>query len=114
MIKVCVYLARRAATTPEEFSAYWRDEHAPLLLSLDGFTSRVRRYVQQHSLREVPGELPLLHFDGVAEMWLDQLGDLFEMFQSQEYQQVVIPDEGKFLDRSKTSLLLTTEHSIIG
>jgi hypothetical protein len=56
----------------------------------------------------------LLHYDGLAEVWLDQPADLFEMFQSSEYQQVVIPDEEKFLDRSKTSLFFTTEHRIMG
>jgi EthD domain len=50
----------------------------------------------------------LLHYDGVAEVWPGQPADLSEMFQSSEYQQVVIPDEEKLPDRSKT------EHSITG
>lgn len=114
MIKVSVYLTRRSETSLEEFFDYWQNEHAPLLLSLDSFTSRVRRYVQQHRRPEVPANMPLLSCDGVAEVWLDQLTDLAELFDSPEYRQVVSADEEKFLDRSKTVLLVTTEHSIIG
>jgi hypothetical protein len=56
----------------------------------------------------------LLDYDGIAEIWVDQLADLFELFQSSEYERVVLPDEEKFLDRSKTCLFLATEHSITG
>ena len=114
MIKVSIYLTRRADTSPEEFSDYWRNEHAPLLLSLDDFTSRVRRYVQQYRVREIADEVPSLSYDGVAEIWLDQLTDLAELFDSPEYRRVVAADEEKFLDRSKTTLFVTTEHGIIG
>lgn len=114
MIKVSIYLTRRAETSPEEFSDYWRNEHSPLLLSLDDFTSRVRRYVQQYRVREIADEVPSLSYDGVAEIWLDQLADLAELFDSPEYRRVVAADEEKFLDRSKTTVFVTTELGIIG
>lgn len=56
----------------------------------------------------------MLPYDGVAELWVDKPEDIFELLQSPVYEQRVIPDEEKFLDRSKTVMLLTTEHNVIG
>jgi uncharacterized protein (TIGR02118 family) len=113
LVKISIFLVRRPGTSPEEFSAYWKERHAPLLLSLPEFSVHVRRYTQQHVVRGLPEDVPVLEYDGVAEMWVDKAEDIFELLQSSTYQQVVVSDEEKFLDRSKTTLLLTTEHHVI-
>jgi hypothetical protein len=51
--------------------------------------------------------------DGVAEVWADKTEDIFGLLQSSTYREVVVPDEEKFLDRSKTILPLTTQHNVI-
>jgi hypothetical protein len=35
MIKVSVFLRRRPDLTHEQFSHYWKEKHAPLVMSLD-------------------------------------------------------------------------------
>jgi EthD domain len=64
MIKVSVFLTRRLDLTHEQFSQYWKDKHASLLMRLDSFTSHLRHYAQQHTLDNVPGGFPILPYDG--------------------------------------------------
>ena len=46
MIKVCELVRRRPGMSVEEFQAYWRDVHGPIVAALPG----LRRYVQDHPL----------------------------------------------------------------
>jgi len=112
MIKVSVFLTRRPDLTHEQFSQYWKDKHASLLMSLESFTSSVRRYTQQHSLNNVPGGFPILPYDGVAEVWFDNLSSAMTTFTHQDYDSIVAKDEENFLDRTKTVLFLSSESRI--
>ena len=102
MIKVSGFLTRRPDLTHEQFSEYWKDKHAPLVMSLDSFASSVRRYIQQRPLNNVPGSVPILPYDGVAELWFDNLRSALATFADQDYASIVAKDEENFLDRTKT------------
>ena len=52
-------------------------------------------------------------YDGVAEIWFDDLDAAAAMFTSHQYETVVAADEENFLDRSKTVFVYAHEHSII-
>jgi len=73
---------------------------------LGSFTSSVRRYNQQHSLNNVPRSFPILPYDGVAELWFDDLPSSLAMFAHQDYASIVAKDEENFLDRTKTVIFL--------
>lgn len=69
MIKLIVLLGRRPELGWREFEQRWLRDHAPLAARLPG----LKRYVQNHVLagereREAPPD-----FDGVAELWWDDL-----------------------------------------
>ena len=113
MIKVSVFLTRRPGITHEQFIQYWKDKHASLIMSLDGFRSHIRHYTQQHSLNNVPGALPILHYDGVAEVWFDDLSSAMATFTHQDYASIVAKDEENFLDRTKTVMFLSSESRIV-
>ena len=112
MIKVSVFLTRRPGISHQEFISYWTNKHARLLCSLQEFMSAVRRYTQQHPLKSPEG-LPEAPYDGIAELWLDDMESLGRAFGQQVYASVVVPDEEKFLDRAKTVMLITEEKQII-
>jgi uncharacterized protein (TIGR02118 family) len=78
LIKVTAFLTRKPDLSQEQFSAYWREKHTPLVLSLAPFTSLVRRYVQQRPAEGVTNQLPLAPYDGIAELWFDNLGDVLK------------------------------------
>jgi uncharacterized protein (TIGR02118 family) len=113
MIKVSVFLTRRPDLTHDQFSQYWKDKHASLLMSLESFTSAVPRYIQQHSVNNVPGGLPITPYDGVAEVWFDDLSSVLTTFAHKDYASIVAEDEENFLDRTKTAIFLSSETQMI-
>jgi hypothetical protein len=52
-------------------------------------------------------------FDGVAEIWFDDIAGAKAFFGSDGYRQNVIPDEQAFMDRKRCELLYTHEHSVM-
>ena len=113
MIKVSVFLTRRPDLTHEQFSQYWKDKHASLIMSLDAFRSHIRHYIQQHSLSNLPEGLPILPYDGVAEVWFDDLPSAMATFGHQDYGTILAKDEENFLDRTKTVMFLSSESRIV-
>jgi uncharacterized protein (TIGR02118 family) len=109
MIKLSVFLTRRADLTHEEFSRYWLNVHAPFLEKLPEVQQYVRRYVQQDATASLPQGLPIASFDGVAELWFDDLDGIIAAMGSANYATIVAEDESNFLDRAKTTILLTEE-----
>ena len=51
MVKLIFCLHRRPELSREQFQAYWRDKHAPLVASFAPVLG-IRRYVQCHTLDE--------------------------------------------------------------
>jgi uncharacterized protein (TIGR02118 family) len=113
VIKVTAFLTRKSGLSQEQFSAYWRDKHAPLVQSLALFKSLVRRYVQQRPAEGVPDQLPLAPYDGIAEIWFDNLSDVLQLIGNEPFLSVVTKDEENFLDRSRTAIFVSQETAII-
>ncbi|MFC4375511.1 EthD domain-containing protein [Nocardia halotolerans] len=112
MIKLSVFLTRRADLTHEEFVDYWTQQHTPMVAGLPGGEVPVRRYVQLLPTDDsIPG-IDTLAYDGVAELWVDDIADAAHWFSSEPYTTTIAADEEKFLDRSRTRFLYTTEHPI--
>lgn len=100
MFKALVLLARRDDMTPEQFRAWWIDEHAPLAATLPG----VRRIT--FNLVADPGDI-----DGVSELWFDTEAD-FHAAYATPIGQAVAADSVAHV-RSRTRLLVE-EHPIVG
>ena len=114
MIKLTVLLRRHPDLSMEDFVVYHRTKHAALFRSLPEVQQHVRRYVQQHPVEgDVPG-MPPRTFDGVAEIWFDDLQGLAAVFESERYLEVARPDEAKFLDLGGCEFLVSTESVVIG
>ncbi|MFD6162382.1 EthD domain-containing protein [Nocardia sp. NPDC060256] len=114
MIKLSVFLTRRADLTHEEFVEYWTQQHTPLIASVPSGEVPVRRYVQLLPTDdEIPG-ITTAYYDGVAEVWVDDIADAARWFTSDTYTTTIAADEEKFIDRSQTRFLYTTETPIFG
>ena len=110
MIKLTALLPRLPSMSRTEFIDYHKSVHAPLLLS-DTFTRKlVRRYEQAHNTGgSIPGlDLPLHHFDGIAELWFDSFDDLVEYYTSDHYFEVIQPDEKRFIDHARALVVIST------
>lgn len=121
MIKLSFAVRRRSDIEPEEFHRYWRDEHGPLVRSLQPVLG-IRRYVQTHrvetpfndALRASRGALE--PFDGVAELWWDDLDALVAATSKEEGSaagRTLLEDEAAFIDLARSSLWLGEEVEII-
>jgi uncharacterized protein (TIGR02118 family) len=106
MIKLVYCISRRPGMTLEEFSRYWREVHGPIGRRIPG----LRRLVQSHRVRH-PWEMPASVFDGMAELWFDDMAALESARRSSEWR-ASSADEANFIDSTRTALFLTEEHEI--
>jgi len=120
MIKLVYCLRRRGDVPVEEFRRYWLEEHGP---RVRGFAKalRARKYVQSHTidselnqvLTDSRGMKP--HYDGITEVWWDDMQELEAGFGSPEGQAAsadLTEDEARFIDLSRSRIFLTEEHTI--
>lgn len=121
MIKLTFAVRRRAEVDPTEFHRYWREQHGPLVRSLQPALG-IRRYVQTHrvetafndALRASRGALE--PFDGAAELWWDDLDALVAATSTPEGSaagRTLLEDEATFIDLARSTLWLGEEVEII-
>ena len=106
MIKLVYCITRRRGMALEEFSRYWREVHGPIGRRIPG----LRRLVQSHRVPHVPDLAPP-GFDGMAELWFDDLAALEAARRSPEWR-ASSADEANFIDETRTALFLTEEREI--
>jgi uncharacterized protein (TIGR02118 family) len=121
VIKLTFAVRRRTDVDPAEFHSYWRDQHGPLVRSLQPVLG-IRRYVQTHRLETPLNDVlrasrsALEAFDGVAELWWDDLDALVAATSSPEGSaagRTLLEDEAQFIDLEHSALWLGHEIEII-
>lgn len=121
MIKLTFAVRRRDDIEPDEFHRYWREEHGPLVRSLQPVLG-IRRYVQSHRMETPLNDLlrasrhALEPFDGVAELWWDDQDALATATSSPEgiaAGRTLLEDEMRFIDLERSALWLGQETEII-
>jgi uncharacterized protein (TIGR02118 family) len=122
MVKLVFTLRRRPEMTREEFQAYWRDRHAPLV-ARHAETLRIRRYVQTHArASDMVASQSLARgsetdvYDGQAELWWDSLDDLTAAVSTAAGQQAameLLEDERQFIDLPHSPLWIGEEHTVV-
>lgn len=121
MIKLTFCLVRRPEFSRAEFQQYWRETHAPLVASVRQ-ALRIRRYVQTHSLPQDASEgLRAIRggpagYDGVAQLWWESLEDMAGLAEDPaaiEAGRLLLEDERRFIDLSRSPLWWGEEHEIV-
>ncbi len=114
MIKYTILLVRNPALKFDDFVRHHKEVHAKLFMSVPVVRETVRRYVQQHSVPiDVPG-LPLVRFDGITELWFDDIEALSRCFSDTEYLVRVRSDEVSFLDFDACEFVISRENIVAG
>ncbi len=107
MLKMIGLLRRRPGLSPEAFQVYWRERHALLGQRLPG----LRGYVQNHTRLSVyRSRQPA--YDGVAELWFDDL-EAFQGILGSPELQTAREDERNFIDHSRSILIITEEKPVV-
>jgi uncharacterized protein (TIGR02118 family) len=105
MVKLAIFLHKRADLTVDEFERYWREIHAPIAAQLPG----LRKYVQGYRL---PVAVPFpATCDAVAELWFDSVEALATAMNSQQ-ERAAAADAANFIDLARTSMVVVTERSV--
>src|ERR1700760_1860293 len=113
MIKLSIPIMRKPGLTLEAFSKHWKEIHGPLFSSQPEVKKYVRRYIQVHSIGKSLDNFPTAPYDGVAEIWFDDLAGITAVFGSENYQKFIAPDEAESIDRGNIKWIYATENIVI-
>ena len=110
MVKLICFLKRKPGMTPEEFHAYWRDHHGPLVASTRS-ARHVLRYEQNPRALDdyKPGDTG---WDGVTEQWFESTEAFYASLQEDDYQ-LIDADTREFLDVDALQFVITEEPRVI-
>jgi hypothetical protein len=96
---------RKAGLSRDEFHDHWRHPHATLGRRVPVLTT----YVLSHQVdSDLLGD-DQHRYDGIAEGWMDNAGDVVAFGQDPWYVNHVAPDEPSFMDQANMKFLATTE-----
>jgi uncharacterized protein (TIGR02118 family) len=107
MVKLVYCISKKPGLTDEEFFRYWEKVHGPIGRRIPN----LRRLVQSHRVN-VAGDKVQPDFDGMAELWFDDVADLLEARRSPEWK-ASTEDEANFIDHSKVAYFVSVEHEIV-
>jgi len=114
MIKFTILLKRKPALTQAQFVDHHKNVHAPLFTSIPVVKDTVRRYVQEHAIDVALPGMPPVKYDGITELWFDDVEALARCFSDPEYLARVRPDEEAFLDLHACDFVVSNEHVVRG
>jgi len=121
IIKLCFFGNHKPELSREEAALYWRMHHGPLVRSL-AQAARIKRYLQVHSLEtplnealRAPRGAMAEPFDGHAELWYDrmELMGAATTAEGARAMELLVEDEAKFTDFSRSALWIAKEHVFI-
>jgi uncharacterized protein (TIGR02118 family) len=123
MIKLTGCARRLPHLSHDEFDAYWRDHHGPLVRSYRGVL-RIRRYVQTSTLTNPAVQDAIrasrdsmeASFDGYAEVWWDSLEEMAAIRQTDDGAKALralLEDERRFVDLRRSQFWYGIEREII-
>ena len=107
MVKVVYCITKKSGLSDEEFFHYWKNVHGPIGARIPGLC----RLVQSHRV-SIPGDKYSPGYDGVAELWFDDIEALLAARQSPEWK-VSSEDEANFIDHGKVAYFVSEEHVVV-
>jgi uncharacterized protein (TIGR02118 family) len=107
MIKLVYCFSKKTGLSDEEFFHYWANVHGPIGARIPG----LRKLVQSRRLT-VPGDGHRPDYDGMAELWFDDMQALLAARQSPEWE-ASTNDETNFMEPGRAAYLVTRERVIL-
>jgi uncharacterized protein (TIGR02118 family) len=107
MVKLVYCICRKQGLSRDEFRRYWAEVHGPIGARIPG----LRKLVQSHAV-PAPGDARPSDFDGMAELWFDDVSALARARQSPEWQ-ASTADEAHFIDPARCASFVSEERQIL-
>ncbi|KAH8168324.1 ethD domain-containing protein [Sarocladium implicatum] len=116
--KVSLFLRKRSDLSDEYFHAYWANNHVTPAFQNKTFMDKARRYNQHHVTAEERARaeecgIPVLEYDGIAEVWLDSFDDWKAITSDTDFVKNVASDEANFL-QSPIHIMFGWDYLLIG
>ncbi|HEY3013415.1 MAG TPA: EthD domain-containing protein [Gemmatimonadales bacterium] len=106
-MKLVYCIRRKPELSRDEFVRYWAEVHAPIGARIPGLCKLVHSYALA-----TPGDSRTADFDGMAELWFDDLRAILKARQSPEWA-ASTTDEINFVDLSRSAYFVSEERQII-
>jgi uncharacterized protein (TIGR02118 family) len=107
MIKVVYCISKKPGLTDEQFFDYWQNVHGPIGARIP----KLRKLVQSCRV-SVAGDRYKADYDGIAELWFDDIESLLAARRSPEWE-ASSEDEGNFIDHNRVAYFVSEEHVIV-
>lgn len=111
MIKFVYMINKVEGMSTEAFVDHHRNRHAPLFTSIPEARQFVRKYTVSHPVAAEGYPAPA--YDGLTEIWFDNWADHDALFKSENYINIVHPDESTFIDFNTVGIMVTEERTVI-
>lgn len=108
LVKIIILFKRQPGMPLKDFRQYWLETHSSLVLSLPG----LRRYVQCH-VRDTSYIIGEPNFDGVEQLWFDDIKAVKSIMHSTEYQDKMIPNLANFTDSKYIFTFAADEYWVV-
>lgn len=113
MIKLIVFVSRRADLPAQAFREYWRRTHGPLVRGAQVTGRTLRGYVQSMTVPEAYQGAQPPAYDGTAELYFDRYADADTFFADPEYLERIRPDEPNFANLDRCAFLATSGPEVV-
>ena len=107
MIKLVYCITKKSGLTDEEFFSYWQKVHGPIGGRIPG----LRKLVQSRRMT-IAGDRHASDYDGMAELWFDDVEALLAARRSPEWK-ASTEDEANFIDHRKVAYFVAEERVIV-
>jgi hypothetical protein len=110
VIKFAFMINRIPGTSREDFEAHYR-KHGGLMASIPEAAQFIQRYTVSVPVA-APG-FPDPAYDGLTELWFENWDDHASFYASDNYKQIVQPDEPTFIDPATVGVMVTKETIVV-
>ncbi|KAI0674974.1 hypothetical protein C8Q78DRAFT_1009866 [Trametes maxima] len=119
-VRLSMLLVPKEGLSLEDFRRHWIENHASLFSSLPVVKKNLLKYEQYH-IDSTTTAAVARQFQQEPTAWAGQvifeaesLEKILEVFQDEEYQRIVVPDEEKFVKRTEILPLVGQYATIVG
>jgi hypothetical protein len=108
-VKLFAAIPRKPGISAEEFHDHWRHPHGTMGRRI----STIRKYVQSHHIHCSLLSDSQTRYEGIAEVWMDNVADAVALPDEPIYVRDLVPDEREFIDLGALRFLITQEDVLV-
>ena len=105
-VKLLALLRRKPGLAIPDFHAHWSGPHGDLFRNESKLRSQILAYDQNHRPETDYARDPSTDWDGMAEQWYASLEAFHAGAGGGPFEEIVVPDEERFMDRGATRFIL--------